>query len=281
MRIYIMTDLEGVSGVLNFEDYCTPKSAYYDMAKELLTREVNAAIEGFLEAGATEITVADAHGSGGILPTLLHPAAQLIGVWTQEWPLLLEERRFDAIAWVGQHAKSGATNAHLCHTQDFVWRDESINGVSVGEFGQLALCASELKVRAIFGSGDEAFTREAQQLVPGIETVATKRGVNPNPGHTLPRDAYARFNLVAVHVHPQTVRERIRAGARRAVEHAAKEPFGLINLKPPYERVVIFRGTAHEPPRVARTRHPSSVSALLNLPLDFKPIEGCDPMKSA
>jgi D-amino peptidase len=276
-----MTDLEGVSGVLNFEEYCTSKSAYYDLAKELLTREVNAAIEGFIEGGAREIAVADAHGYGGIAPALLHPAAELIGLRGQPWPLLLEERKYDAIAWVGQHAKSGTINAHLAHTQDFVWRDESINGISVGEFGQLALCASELKIRAIFGSGDEAFTREAQQLVPGIETAATKRGINPDPGHALPRDAYERFNLVAIHFSPQTVRERIRAGARRAVERAAKEPFGLINLNPPYERVVVFRSSALEPPRIARNRHPSSISALLNMPLDLKPIEGCDPLKSA
>ena len=51
MNIYIMTDLEGVAGVLDYDNWCTPESRYYETAKELLTLEVNAAIEGFFEGG--------------------------------------------------------------------------------------------------------------------------------------------------------------------------------------------------------------------------------------
>ena len=67
-----MTDLEGVAGVINFDDYCTPKGRYYEVARELLTKEVNAAIERLLEAGADEFLVVDGHGYGGINPLLLH-----------------------------------------------------------------------------------------------------------------------------------------------------------------------------------------------------------------
>jgi D-aminopeptidase len=49
MEIYIMTDLEEVAGVINFDDYCTPEGRYYEVARELLIKEVNAAIEGLLE----------------------------------------------------------------------------------------------------------------------------------------------------------------------------------------------------------------------------------------
>ena len=73
MRVYVMTDLEGVAGVQNFNDWCLPESRYYDLAKELLTREVNAAVEGFIVGGATHTRVADGHGAGAINLLLLDP----------------------------------------------------------------------------------------------------------------------------------------------------------------------------------------------------------------
>ena len=77
MRVYVMTDMEGVCGVQDSENWCEPSGRYYEQGRELLTREVNAAVEGFLEAGATDVLVADGHGYGGILPSLLHGAAAL------------------------------------------------------------------------------------------------------------------------------------------------------------------------------------------------------------
>jgi len=75
--VYIMTDLEGVACVLDFENWCTPDSRYHEMAREFLTLEVNAAIEGFAQGGATEFLVADGHGHGAIHPKLLDPRARL------------------------------------------------------------------------------------------------------------------------------------------------------------------------------------------------------------
>ena len=279
MRIYVMTDLEGVAGVINFDDWCEPGSRHYEMAAEFLTREVNAAVEGFLEGGATEIVVSDSHGPGAMNISLLHPAAQLMRVRgpDQCWPLLLDERKYDFLVFVGQHPKAGTPYGHLCHTQGCNYRDQSINGVSVGEFGQLAMCASELSIRTIFGSGDEAFTREAQALVPGIETVAVKRGTNPDPGHALPTAAYGDHNISAIHLQPEEARKRIRAGARRAMDRARKESFGIIPLKPPFECVTLLRSDEKRPLRISRNRHPSSVAGVLNMPLDPKPVD-YDPM---
>lgn len=78
MKIYIMTDMEGVAGVIDRENYVMFESRYYELGKELLTKEVNAAIEGFFEAGAREILVADGHGSGAINQLLLDPRVDLI-----------------------------------------------------------------------------------------------------------------------------------------------------------------------------------------------------------
>ncbi len=269
MRVYVMTDLEGVAGVLNFVDWCLPESRYYELAKELLTREVNAAIEGFFAGGATRVLVADGHGAGAINPLLLDSRVELMRGFGMGWPFLLDEG-FDVAAWVGQHAKAGAGYAHLAHTQWFNWIDLSINGVSIGEFGQLAMCASELSVRAIFLSGDQAACAEAQQLVPGIETVSVKRGTTPGPGphagDELDTASYMARNTGAVHVHPEVARAMIRAGAERAIRRAQLERFGLVALTPPFERVAVFRSEAGQPPRVDRRYHPSSVIGVMNLP---------------
>ena len=265
MRIYIMTDLEGVAGVLNHDDWCLPQSRHYDLARELLTGEVNAAVDGFFSGGATAITVADGHGAGAIHPVLLDPRVELMRGFGMGWPFLLDEG-YDAVAWVGQHAKSGTPYAHIAHTQWFNYLDLSINGVSIGEFGQLALCASELGVRSIFMSGDRAGCAEVQQLVPGIETVEVKRGTTPGSGDDLDTQAYRARNTSAVHAHPDAARANIRAGAERAIRRARQETFGLIPLVPPFERMARFRADGETPPRTSVQRHPSSVIAVMNAP---------------
>lgn len=272
-RVYIMTDLEGVAGVRDSEQWCGPDGRYYDAGQRLLTLEVNAAIEGFFAGGATEIVVADGHGRGAVNFELLDPRAQLERGWPGGWPgPSLAAGGVDAVAWVGQHAKAGTEHAHLAHTQGWNYVDLSINGVSIGEFGQLALCASELGARSIFASGDNAFSEEAKALVPGIETVWVKRGTTPGRGDELTAEQYGRRNTAAVHLHPEKVRALIRAGAERAIRRAQNEEFGLIPLKPPFERVGRFRPSqAGQPLLVSRQSHPTSVIAAMNLPFTPAP----------
>jgi len=269
MRVYIMTDLEGVAGVTNFVDWCTPAGRYYDTAKELLTQEVNAAVDGFIAGGATEIVVADGHGAGAINPLLLDPRVELMRGWPTGWPLLLDES-YDAVAFVGQHAKAGTEYAHLSHTQDWIYLDLSINGLSIGEFGQFVLCAGELGIPAIFCSGDRALTLEAQKLVPGIEAVAVKRGTTPGAGNELDADAYSRRNTSAIHLHPLKAREAIRAGAERAVRRALAERPSPIRLNPPYEQVIRFRARGNRPRMITRTTHPTSIAAVMNQPRELR-----------
>ncbi len=274
MKLFIMTDQEGVAGVLNSRDYGSPDSRYYELAKDLLTAEVNAAIEGFFAAGATEILVADGHGSGSIHPLQLDPRAELLWGFPCGYPYLLDAS-FQFIAWVGQHAMSRTPLAHLAHTGSFAKFEYRINGTPVGEFGQQAMAASELGVRAIFGAGDRAFCQEAGALVPGIETVAVKRGTMPGAGDECTAEQYAVRNVHAIHWHPQRARRAIRDGAERALARAARESFGLIPLRAPFEMVRQFRATAQRPACEIRGTHPASVIALLNsLPVDPPPPAG-------
>ncbi len=270
-RLYIMTDLEGVAGVLDHKNWCSPDSMYYDLARKFLTMEVNAAVAGFLEGGAEEIVVADGHGPGAVNPELLDERVELQRGWPSEtWPLGLDES-FDACAWVGQHARSRSTGAHLAHTQSFRYYELRVNGVAVGEFGQLAMCASELGVRSIFGSGDRAFTLEAQDLVPGIETVAVKRGLQSKPGDDLSWEEYSVWNTAAIHLHPSRARKQIKTGARRSMDRAAKEEFGIIPMEAPFERVTVFRPREEATWQITREKNEASFAGLMNMP--YHPVD--------
>jgi D-amino peptidase len=273
LKLFIMTDVEGVAGVLNFQEWVSPGMHYYDLARKLLTLEVNAAVEGFCEGGATEILVVDGHGSGGIDIELLDPRVEYQRGWgAGPWPLSLDET-FDGLAFVGQHAKAGTPFGHMAHTQGLGYLDLSINGLSIGEFGQLAMCASELGVRTIFGCGDEAFTREAKELVPDIETVSVKKGVKPGSGDELTEEQYERFTASARHLHPIRARQLIRHGALRAIQRAKTKEFGIIPLQPPFEKVTRLRPSAKRPHKtISRVTHPSSVIAVMNLQGEAVPI---------
>lgn len=266
MKLYMMTDLEGVAGVISFQDWTGPGAPYYGLAREFLTSEVNAAVDGFFEGGATEILVVDGHGPGAVNIHQLDPRAEYMRGWGDgPWPLVLD-KTFYALVFVGQHSKAGTPYGHLAHTQSTGYLDLSINGTSIGEFGQLALCASELGVRIIFGSGDEAFTKEAQALVPGIGTVAVKRGVKPGTGDNLTREEYTNFTGSAIHLNPVKARRLIREGALKAITRAKKEDFGIIKLAPPFERVAKFRPNADNKNwTISRETHPESVITVMNM----------------
>ncbi len=273
MRIYLMTDLEGVAGVQNFQEWTGPGKLYYLLARQLLTQEINAAIEGFFAGGSTWVLVADGHGPGAVDIVDLDSRAEFMRGWPQSWPLGLEEGDYDAVAWVGQHAKSRTPFSNMTHTQGCTYLELSINGVAIGELGQLAMCASQLGVRSIFATGELALTQEAQALIPGIETVSVKRGTTPGRGDECTTEEYTRRNSSAIHLHPERARELIRAGAERAVRRAKEEEFGIIPLKPPFRRVVVMRATAEEPQRYDISEHADDLCALMATPFkNMRPV---------
>lgn len=265
MKIFLMTDMEGVCGVINVQDWCEPNGRYYEEGKKLLTEEVNAAVEGFFAGGATEIMVVDGHGAGGLKHICLDKRTTYSRGWDGPYPFGLDSS-FNAIAFVGQHAKAGSEFAHIAHTGSFNVLDYHINGISVGEFGHISLIGSVMKVPVIFGSGDNAFTQEAKALIPSIETVVVKRGVTPGKGDECSTDEFAIRNLGAIHLHPEKARQLIREGAEKAVRRYLKsrEFFTLIGLKPPYIRTVKYRRNVNEGGYTTHSEHPSDIVSMMN-----------------
>ncbi len=270
MKIYLATDIEGVSGVLNFKDYCSPGSMYYEMSKRLLTLEVNAAVEGFFRGGATEITVLDGHGPGAINQELLDERVNLLrGHYTPVFPWGLDEG-YDALAFVGQHAKSNTPFSHLTHTSVFGIYDMLVNNVSIGEYGQLALCAMELGIPTIFAAGEKALAEEAEALTPGVVTIWGKRGICPDNGSPdVSGEEYKDAKLGALHISPVKVRRMLTDGAQRAVEKLLKKPesFSYPELHAPWEiRLLVRRKDKNSPwgLKCTTVQDPVSYTAALN-----------------
>ncbi len=189
MRVLICTDLEGVAGVSTFTVDTAAEGCRYVTATRLLAEEVNAAVRGFLRAGATEIAVIDGHGPGAVDFETLQPPARLIhGRPLPPVNQLFAElaARYDVLAMVGQHAMAGVRNGNLNHTQCSTAIDYyKLNGKLIGETAQCALFFGEYGIPLVFLSGDVAACDEAEELVPGITTAAVKEGLGRSCAMTM------------------------------------------------------------------------------------------------
>jgi D-amino peptidase len=220
--IFMVTDLEGVAGVVSFADQSAPDGKYYDAAKRLATAEINAAVEGMLGAGVEDVLIWDGHGAGGIVFEELHPVARLLhGRPMPPWSRLESVFRcYEAVVMIGQHAMAGTLTGNQNHTQNSRTIDSyKLNGKPIGETAQIALYFGALGLPLIFLSGDADSCREAEALVPGIGTAAVKEGVG--------RGAAISLSAVAA-------RQRIREGIARAVEQQGIEPIPPLVWPGPY-----------------------------------------------
>ncbi|MDM5327014.1 M55 family metallopeptidase [Neobacillus sp. CF12] len=207
MKVFISADMEGISGVTDWED-TIPGKRTYEYSRRLLTQDVNAAIEGALEAGATEIVVNESHGPmRNLIPDELHPKAELIRGFYK--PLLMMQgldETFDAIFFIGFHGKAGENDSILNHTfLGSCIQRLLLNGEEASESDFNAAVASSFNVPVTLLTGDLQICEDAKKKIPGIHTVAVKKGIG----------AFAAQSL-----HPTVAQEKIRASAKLAVESA-------------------------------------------------------------
>jgi len=220
MRVFIISDMEGVAGIVKWQqtDGAKEKRAFHE-GRELYTEEINAAVRGARTAGAKEIVVMDCHGAGeewtfnSLIPDKLDRGCEYVvqNDWTEYTELL--ETGCDAALFIGMHAKAGTPDGVLAHTvSGQAWRELKFNGTSVGETGINAALCGQWDCPVLLVTGDAAVCREATVLLgEGLTTVAVKKGLG----------AYS-----ARQVAPLRARELIEDGARRALrELSAVEPY--------------------------------------------------------
>jgi D-amino peptidase len=188
MKLLIAVDMEGVTGVVSWEQV-DPKTADYQRFRHLLTADVNAAIEGALEAGIGDIVVADGHwNSGNVLIEELHPQARLNSGTPSPLSMVQSAQDgIDAAFFVGYHARVGTANAILDHTWSAsrvanVW----LNGRLTGETGLNGAVCGAYGAPVLLVTGDQAVAAEAQDWAPGIETAIVKTACGRFAAQCLP-----------------------------------------------------------------------------------------------
>ncbi|MGE5576246.1 MAG: M55 family metallopeptidase [Syntrophothermus sp.] len=206
MKVFISVDLEGIGGVVN-RRHQAEEGREYEYARRLMIEEANAAVQGALEGGATEVVVNDSHGDmANLLPEMLHREAMLISGSPK--PLSMVEgvqTGCQAAIFIGYHAGSGTAEAVLDHTYvGRVVHQIRINGRTAGEPAINAGVCGAFGVPVVMVAGDKAVTEEARALIPGVVTVAVKEGLG---------------RLAAISMHPEKARAAIRKGAAEAVRN--------------------------------------------------------------
>jgi D-amino peptidase len=199
MKVLISVDIEGVSGICNYNEV---------WARQAITDDTNAAIEGAFAGGATEVVVMDSHGrtKDNILWDQLDPRATLIrgGPNTPLYFLEGLDEKTDAVFLVGWHDKAGGEGllAHAFVHHPFI----KLNGTYVGEGEIAAGLAGAYGVPIALVTGDDVVCASLKSFLGDVETAVTKRAIEYNAAEVLSGPV---------------ARERIRSASRRALERLA------------------------------------------------------------
>lgn len=179
MKVYISVDMEGIAGVIH-SDHTGRGNIDYELARELMTNEANAAIKGALQAGATDILVNDSHGTmRNIYPHLLRKEAKLISGTPKKLGMMEGiSKVHDAAVLIGYHTRSMSQGV-LNHTYSSkVIHSIDLNGEPFGEFGINSLVAGSFDVPVVFVSGCNLTINEAKEHVPNIYSTQVKQSIN-------------------------------------------------------------------------------------------------------
>src|SRR3954469_10555285 len=235
MRVFVISDMEGVAGIVKWSQ-TTGGAPMYEEGRKLYTGEINAAVAGAKAAGADEIVVMDCHGAGedwsfnSLIPEELDPDCEFVvqSHWT-EYTEYLEEG-VDAALFVGMHARAGTAAGVMAHTvSGREWWRLRFNGVEVGETGINAALCGTWGCPVLLVTGDEVTCSEARELLgDGLKTVAVKKGLGAHSARQYPA---------------KKARAMIEEGVREALSDVgAVEPY---DPGSPAEIVVDFNRAGH------------------------------------
>jgi len=178
MDVFISCDMEGATGIVH-PDQLLNRGYDYARARKFLTGDVAAACEGAMAAGASRVVVCDGHGSMRNLLLEDLPAEVEVVLGPASSRLLCQceglDEGFDAVLFIGYHARNGTPGAVLPHTWvGSLVHEITVNGTVFGETALNAAVAGHFGIPVVMVSGDEALVREAAEILPDAEAVATK-----------------------------------------------------------------------------------------------------------
>ena len=212
MKVFLSSDMEGTAGVVDWEQ-CVGDGPQAAAGRRLLLDEANAAIEGAIDGGASEIVVNDSHSTMRNLPpdAIAGQASYISGSHKPLYMMQGLDASFDAVLFVSYHGSVGAS-AGLSHTYNpRAVVEARINDVVTGEAGINALVAAHHGVPVVLVTGDRCACEETAALIPGVHAAVVKEHVSRLAAHSL---------------HPSLACKLIRETAQKAVSSgpAAKPP---------------------------------------------------------
>ena len=225
LKVYISADMEGVGGVVTWQVQGLPPGREYEKFRRLMTLEVNAAIAGAYDAGATEVLVSDSHGDAqNIDIELLDKRVRLVRSWPRPLGMMQGiDSTFDAVVLIGYHAGEGVEGAVIAHT--FSGRESlKLNGEPASEVDFNAAVAADLGVPLVFVSGDQVVTAQAKQRYGAIVTAAVKEAIGYNS---------------AITIHPEESQKMIRAGVKLGIE--SRKQITPLKLTHPIKMELTYR----------------------------------------
>ncbi len=190
MRVFISADMEGVTGVTHPQDVI-PGRSQYERFRRFLTADVNAAIEGASQGGATEFLVNEAHdGMRNILLEDLDDRAQLIVGSRKPLSMMQGFENADVAFFVGYHARAGAEGV-LSHTfsSPSMVTDVQLNGEPCSEARMNATLAGLCGIPIGLVTGDDLTCAEARSLYAGVRCAQVKTAIDRYVARCLPQGA--------------------------------------------------------------------------------------------
>ncbi|HSD85551.1 MAG TPA: M55 family metallopeptidase [Anaerolineae bacterium] len=223
MRVLIAVDMEGISGVVHW-DHVDPSHSEYARFREIMTDEVNAAIDGALDGGATGVVVTDGHSEGrNILIEKLRAPARLNSGSPAPLSMVEGVQQAECVFFIGYHARANTPDAVLCHTWNDQVRGVWLNDQPVGEIGLNAAVCGSFGARVVLITGDRAAVQEAIDLLGPIESVVVKT-------------AHGRMSAECLAI------EETRMAIRHAAAHAMVRQIPPFVVSPPIRlRVTLTR----------------------------------------
>jgi len=239
MKIFVMVDMEGVSGVCR-SSQVRPDGEHYAVARKYLTGDVNACVRGCFDGGGTKVVVRDAHGGGyHFIWDELDPRAEYVQ-GTSKKERMPGIGSFDGLILLGYHAMAGTPQAILEHTMSSrSWQNFWLNGAKAGELAIDAGIAGDHGVPAIMVSGDDKVCKEARRFIKGIVTAQVKKGLDVEGGILLSgekaREVIARSAARAVRKCREIEPYKVKSPVRMRLELVSR---GRVPVSSPHAKVI-------------------------------------------
>jgi D-amino peptidase len=229
-KVFISVDMEGITGVVQ-PAQLGPEGFEYQRAREWMTGEVNAAIDGVRSSGPAGIVIADSHGNGqSLLIDRLPDDVQIVRGFPRPLEMMQGiDDSFAAAIFIGYHASewtAGAVRSHTISSARLL--GVKLNGQEVSEGIYNAAVAGSFGVPVAFVSGDRLAVTQLQGAIPTAGGAIVKEPlgyhsamtVTPARGQAMIREGVTRAmaSLTAMRPYRVTMPVTVEVGFKLTID---------------------------------------------------------------